>query len=73
MGRDSAVGIATRYWLDGPGIESPLGKDFCTRSDRPWDPHSLLYNWYLVAFPGLKRPGCAVDHPPHLAARLKKE
>ena len=22
MGRDSSVGIATRYWLDGPGIES---------------------------------------------------
>jgi hypothetical protein len=22
MGRDSAVGIATRYGLDGPGIES---------------------------------------------------
>jgi hypothetical protein len=22
VGRDSSVGIATRYWLDGPGIES---------------------------------------------------
>ena len=28
MGRDSAVGIATRYWLDGPGIESRWGRDF---------------------------------------------
>jgi hypothetical protein len=26
--RDSAVGIATRYWLDGPGIESRWGQDF---------------------------------------------
>jgi hypothetical protein len=25
MGRDSSVGIATRYWLDGPGIESRYG------------------------------------------------
>ena len=28
MGRDSAVGIATRYGLDGPGIESRWGQDF---------------------------------------------
>jgi len=26
--RYSAVGIATRYGLDGPGIESWLGRDF---------------------------------------------
>jgi hypothetical protein len=26
-GRDSAVGIATRYGLDGPGIESQWGRD----------------------------------------------
>ena len=27
-GRHSAVGIATRYGLDGPGIESRWGRDF---------------------------------------------
>jgi hypothetical protein len=27
-GRDSAVGIATHYRLDGPGIESRWGRDF---------------------------------------------
>ena len=26
-----------------------------------------------VCFPGIKRPGCGVDHTPHLALRLKKE
>ena len=26
--RDSSVGIATRYWLDGPGIETRWGRDF---------------------------------------------
>ena len=25
------------------------------------------------SFPEVKRPGCGVDHPPHLAPRLKKE
>ena len=28
MGRDSVVGIATRYELDGPGIESRWGQYF---------------------------------------------
>jgi len=28
MGRDSSVGIATAYGLDGPGIESRWGRDF---------------------------------------------
>jgi len=28
VGRDSSVGIATCYVLDGPGIESRWGRDF---------------------------------------------
>ena len=28
VGRDSSVGIATRYGLEGPGIESWWGRDF---------------------------------------------
>ena len=28
MNRDSVVGIATRYELDRPGIEIPVGKEF---------------------------------------------
>ena len=28
IGRDSSVSIATRYGLDGPGIEFRLGRDF---------------------------------------------
>ena len=27
-GRDGSVGIAIRYRLDGPGFESPCGRDF---------------------------------------------
>ena len=57
-GWDSAVGIASCYRLDGPGIEySP---------DWPWGPHSLLQNRYRV-FPeggGVKRPGATLTtHP----------
>jgi hypothetical protein len=44
VGRDSVVGIATRYGLYGPGIESRWGggEIFRTSSDRSWGPPSLL-------------------------------
>jgi hypothetical protein len=56
VGLDSSVGIATRYGLDGPGIESRWGQIFRTRPDRPLGPPSLLYNGYRV-FPGDKADG----------------
>jgi hypothetical protein len=45
VGRDSVVGIASRYELDSPGIESRWGRDF---QHWPWGPPSLLYNGYRV-------------------------
>jgi hypothetical protein len=53
MGRDSSVGIASRYGLDGPGIETRWGEIFRTCPDRPLGPPRLLYNGYQV-FPGGK-------------------
>jgi len=41
--QESAVDIASRYGLDGPGIESRLGEIFRTHPDRPWGPPSLLW------------------------------
>ena len=41
VGRDSSVGIATRYGLEGLGIESRWGRDFphlSTPSLRPTQP-----------------------------------
>ena len=71
--RDSSVGIATRYGLDGPGIESRWGggEIFRTRPDRPWGAPSLLDNWYRVSFPGVKRPGRDVNHRPTFSAEVK--
>jgi hypothetical protein len=54
------------------GSYSSGGEIFRTRPGRPWGPPSLLCNKYRVSFPGVKRPGRGVDHPP-LAPRLKKE
>ena len=56
VGRDSSVGIATRYGLGGLGIESRWGEISHTRPDRPWGPPSLLYNGYRI-FPGGKAAG----------------
>ena len=53
MGRDSSVGIATRYEMDGPGIESCRGEIFGTCPERAWGTSSLLYNGYRV-IPGVK-------------------
>jgi len=51
VGRDSSVGISTRYGLDGPGIESWWGRDFPYPS-RPWGPPYLLCSWYRVSLRG---------------------
>jgi hypothetical protein len=48
MGGDSSVGTATRYGVDGPGLNPVGGRDLRTRPDRPWGPPSLLYNGYQV-------------------------
>ena len=48
MGRDSSVGIATRYGLDGPGIESRCGRDFPHPSRPALEPTHDLINGYWV-------------------------
>ena len=54
--RDSSVGIANLYGLDGRGIEFRWGEIFLTGPDRPCGPPSLLYNGYRV-FPWGKAAG----------------
>jgi hypothetical protein len=69
--RDSAVGIATRYGLEGPGIESRWGEIFRTYPDRLRGPPSLLYNGYRI-FPGGKGGrGVMLTTHPLLVPRLK--
>ena len=68
VGRDSAVGIATRYGLDGPGIESLWGARFSA----PWGPIVLLCNGKRFSFQFTKRPGRGVDHPPQPRAEVKE-
>jgi hypothetical protein len=70
--RDSVDGIATRYGLEGPGIEYRWGEIFRTYPDRLRGPPSLLYSGYRV-FPGGKGGRCVMltTHP-LLVPRLRK-
>ena len=66
------VCIATSYGLDGQGIKSQWRRD-SPHPSRPalgptQHPIQRVRGLYAV-----KRPGRGVDHPPHLAPRLKEE
>ena len=73
MGQDSSVLIEIRYGLDGPVIESRRGARFSAPVQTGPGAHPASYTMGTGYFLGVKRPGCGVDHPLHLAPRLKKE
>jgi hypothetical protein len=73
FGQDSAVGIATHYGLDGPGTESRWGAKFSVPDQTGPGTHPAPHIMYTRSFPGVKRPGRGVDHPPHLAPGLQRE
>ena len=70
VGRDSSVGIATRYGVDGPGLEFWRGTRFSAFVQTGLGgPPGILYNGYRV-----KRPGRGADHPhTPLVPRPKKD
>ena len=73
-GLDSSVGIATRYGLSGPGIESRRRRDFPHPSRPALGPTQPSVQWVPGSFPGVMRPGRGVEHPPLSSVpRLKEE
>jgi hypothetical protein len=57
VGRDSSVGIATRYGLDCPEIESRWGRDFSHPSRPALGPTQPSIQWVPDLFPGGKAAG----------------
>jgi len=51
MGRDSAVGIAIRYGLGGPGIEIPVGARFSESIQIGSGAHPASYTMGTGSFP----------------------
>jgi hypothetical protein len=70
--RDSVVGIATHYGLEGLGIESWWGKIFRTNPDQLRGPPSLLYDGYQVFPAGKGGRGVMLTTHPLLVLRLRK-
>jgi hypothetical protein len=57
VGRDSSVGLATRYGLGGPGIESRWGRDFPHPSRLALGPTQPPIQWIPRLFPRDKADG----------------
>jgi hypothetical protein len=73
VNRDSSVGIATRYGMDGPGIESRLGAQFSAPVQTGPGTHPASYTIGTGSLSwGVKRPGRGVDHPPLSSAKVKE-
>ena len=72
MGQDTSVGIATRYGLDGPGIESWWGTRFSAPVQIGTGLTQAPTQWVTGLFPGVKRLGRGVEHPPSSTAEVKE-
>jgi len=64
--------IATRYGLDGPGIESRWGRDFPQSSRPDLGSTQPPVQWVPGLSRGVKRQGHGVDHLPPASAEVKE-
>jgi hypothetical protein len=54
------------------GSDPRGGEIYRTRPDLPWAPPPASYTMRPGSFPGVKRPGRGVDHPPASSAEVKE-
>ena len=71
-GRDSSVVTATRYGLEGPGIESQWGARFSASVQTGPGARPVSYTMVTGSFPGVERPGRGMDHPPPSSAEVEE-
>jgi hypothetical protein len=72
MGRDSSVGISTRYEQYGPGIESRWGQDFPAPVQNGPGAQPASYTMGTGTFAEVKRSGSRVKHPTPSSAKVKE-
>ena len=72
MGRDSSVGIAALYGLDGPRIESRWEARFSAPVQTCPGAHPASCTMGTGSFPEVKRPGRDGDLPPPSSAEVLK-
>ena len=69
--RDSSVGIAARYGLNGPGMESRCGRDFLYPFRPALGPTQTTKQRVPGLYRRVKRSGRDVDHPLQISAEVK--
>jgi hypothetical protein len=70
----SEVDIVKSYggiWLSNPVWDKRIFSSY--RPDWPWGLPGLLFSSYQSSFPGVKRPGCDVDHSPSFSVEVTNE
>ena len=72
VGRDGSVGTATSYELDGPGIKCLWWRDFQHPSRLVLRAYPASCTMGTGPFPGVKRLGRGVDHPPPSSAEVQE-
>ena len=72
VGQDSSVGVANRYGLDGPGIESNWAR-FYAPVQTCRGTHAASYTMDIWSFPEVKRPERDMITHLHTAPKLQKE
>ena len=71
MGRDSSVGIATRYGWTVRGSNPGGGARFSASVQTGPGAYTVSCTMGTGSFPGIKRPGGGAEHPPHLRGAFK--
>jgi hypothetical protein len=66
------VGIATRYGLEGPGIDSQSGARISAPVHTGPGAHPASCTVITGSFPRVERPGRGVDYPPPSSAEVKE-
>jgi hypothetical protein len=72
VGRDNSVGIATRYGMEGPGIEFRWEARFSSPVQAGPGAQPTSYTMGTGSFPGVKWLGRGVEHPTTSSAEVKK-
>jgi hypothetical protein len=73
VGQNSSVSIATRYGLNGPGIECRWQRDFPQPSTAALGPTQPPIQWVPGLSRGYRSRGVALTTHPHPRPTLKKE